>query len=344
MSANELSPILGNYLSQMELEELDRFSFTDWMWRAVGGDLDLSMGGIIEGALRLFFDEMWRNGALIRQLLLIAILSAFIKCLSDSFQTKSVGEVGFYASYLLIIATIFTSFRIAAGLLTDLVMQTTGMMEAAVPLMVSLMAMSGNVTGAAVLNPVLFMGLTIMARFIAYVFIPVITGAAILHVANHLAEGSTLTKAVDMLKNGAKLTLKFMVFLFLALLTLQRVSAPIINNLALRTARAAAGAVPVVGGALNSAMETVVHLSTAARSGVLVALVIVICAAVAVPLIKLLSFVFIYKLVAALIQPICDERIVKCLDGLGDYIGLLLGAGVLVSVMFIFTCVIMLSF
>ena len=340
----DLSPILGNHLSQGDLEPLEAFSFTDWVWQAVNGELDLSLSGIVEIIIRIFFNELWLNGALIRQLLMITILSALIRCLSDSFKTKSIGELAFYVSYVLVIATAITSFRLSTAILTDLVMQTTGMMEAAVPVMISLTAMSGNISSAALLHPVLFMGLTLMARFISYIFIPLITGAAILHVISHLTEGSKFSKATVLIKNIAKLTLKFMVFLFLSLLALQRISAPIVDNLVMRTARAAAGAVPVVGGALNSAMDTVVNLSAAARGGVLVALVIVICVAVTVPLLKLLVFMFIYKLTAALVQPICDERIVKCLDGLGDYTGILLGAGLLVSVMFIFTCVIMLTF
>jgi len=340
----DLSPILGNHLAQWDLQLLDSFSFTDWVWQAVNGELDLSLSGIIEVIIRIFFDELWQNGTLIRQLLVITILSALIRCLSDSFKTKSIGELAFYVSYVLVIATAITSFRLATAILTDLVMHTTSMMEAAVPVMISLTAMSGNISSAAVLHPVLFMGLTLMARFIAYVFIPLITGAAILHVVSHLTEGSKFSKAIGLIKNISKLTLKFMVFLFLSLLALQRISAPIIDILVMRTARAAAGAVPVVGGALNSAMDTVVNFSAAARGGVLVALVIVICVAVTTPLLKLLVFMFIYKLTAALVQPICDERIVKCLDGLGDYTGMLLGAGLLVSVMFIFTCVIMLIF
>jgi len=244
----------------------------------------------------------------------------------------------------MIVATIFASFRVSAGILTNLVVQATTMMEASIPLMLSLNAMSGNISSAALLNPILFMGMALMSRFIAHVFIPIVTAAAVLHIVNQLVEGEIFSKAVSLMKKGSMLALKFMVFLFLTLLALQKLSAPIVNNLALRTARAAAGAVPVVGGALNSAMDTVINLSSAARSGVLVALIIVICIAVSIPLLKLLSFMFIYKTIAALIQPICDSRIVNCLDGLGDFVGMLLGAGVLVSVMFIFTCIILLSF
>lgn len=342
----ELSPILGNHLSQIDLQSLenDQFSFTNILWQAIGGELDLSLAGIADMVMRTFLSELWLNGVLFRQLLIIAILSALIKCLTDSFKSSSIGNVAFYVSYLIIITIIVSSFRISTGILTDMVGQMTGMMEASVPLMLSLAAMSGNVTGAAVLNPILFMGIAFMARFIAYVFIPLVTAAAILHMVDFMAGGDTFSNAIDIITSGAKTMLKFIIFLFLSLLALQKVSAPIVNNLALRTARAAAGAVPMVGGALNSAMDTVLNLSAAARSGVLVALIIVIALASAVPLLKLFSFMFVYKLVAAVIQPICDERIVKCLDGLGDYVGMLFYAGLLVSIMFVFTAVIMLSF
>ena len=339
----DLSPILGNHLSQFDLEPLDAFSFTDWIWRAISGDLDLTLSGIADIFMETFFRELLQNGALIRQLLLIAVLSAFISCLSSSFKNKSVGELGFYVCYVLIIATVFASFRMSAAILSDLVIQATGMMEAAVPLMISLLAMSGNISGATVMHPVLFMGINLMTRFVTFVYIPFVTAAAVLHMVNLLTEGNIFANGVKVLKKTSEIMLKFLVFLFLSLLTLQKISAPIINNLAMRTARAAAGAVPVVGGALNSAMDTVVNVSAAAKSGVLVALIIVICFAVALPLLKLLAFMAVYKITAAVIQPIADDRIVKCLDGLGDFTGMLLGAGVLVSIMFIFAAVIMLT-
>jgi len=339
---SELSPILGDHLNQWDLTELERFSFTDWLWRAIDGQLDLTPNGIIMAVVRLFFDELWLHAALIRQLLLIAVISAVIRVLANSFKRQSVGELGFYVSYILILATVISSFRMAAGLLSDLVMQTSRMMEAAVPLMIGLTVMSGNVGTAAFFQPIILLGLALMTRFISYVFIPLTTAAAILHIVNHLSEGNIFSKMVKLLKKSAKNMLKFLVFLFLSLLTLHKISVPIANNLAVQTARATARAVPVVGSAISSAVDIVLYLGAAARSGVLVALIIIICVAISMPLIKLLVIMFIYKIMAAVIQPICDSRIVDCLDGLGDYIALLLGAGVLISVMFIFTIVIML--
>ena len=81
----------------------------------------------------------------------------------------------------------------------------------------------------------------------------------------------------------------------------------------------------------------------AVRSGVLIVVIIGVVMYCAVPVLKIAAFILIYKLTAALIQPICDARIVKAIDGAGNIAAVALSATVLVSVMFIFTAMILLS-
>jgi stage III sporulation protein AE len=63
----------------------------------------------------------------------------------------------------------------------------------------------------------------------------------------------------------------------------------------------------------------------------------------AVPIIQLAAFTLVYKLTAGLIQPICDERIVKAVNAAGSLVGLMLGVCVLLSVTFVFSVIIVLS-
>lgn len=343
----DLSSVLGSHLNQFELNSLDASglpSFIELVRKAAGGQLDLSLSGVMGAGLQLFFDELRLNTGLIRQLLVIVIISALLKCLSDAFKHKSAGELGFYVTYIMAVLLAFSSFQLAVGILSDMTETIAGMMESAVPLIISLMAMSGNVAGAAVFHPVLIFAVQMVTRFISEIFIPILLASAVLQIVSQLAEGNPLGKMTLLVKKGADLTLKAIVFIFALLLTLQKISVPIANNLALKTAKAAAGAVPVVGGALSSAMDTVLYWSSAAKSGVLVALVIVLCVAVAVPLVKMVAIMSVCKLVAALAQPVCDERIANCVDQIGSYTAILTGAGALVAVMSIYAVVILLSF
>jgi stage III sporulation protein AE len=217
-------------------------------------------------------------------------------------------------------------------------------MEAAIPLIIGMLALSGNIAGAAVFHPALFLAMGLITRFIAWFFIPALTAAVALQFVSCLSENNPLSKMAELLKKCADWTLKSIAGLFALLLALQKFSVPIINNVAFQTTRTAVGAIPVVGGALNAAMDTVLYWGQASRSGVMVALIIVFCVALAVPLLKMLVLMFLYRLLAAAVQPICDERFVKCLDGVGAYMGTLLGAGVMVGVMCVYAAVILLAF
>ena len=121
-------------------------------------------------------------------------------------------------------------------------------------------------------------------------------------------------------------------------------TAPILCNVALQTSRNMVGAVPVVGAAFTAAMDTVINFSQAARSGVLVALVLVLCAALVTPLIKILTLSAIYRVVAAFLQPVADKRLVSMMDCVGKHLVLMFSAAGLVGVMCIYTVVILLSF
>jgi len=334
-------------LDRYDLTALDRPGlprFIDLAQQAVRGELDLSLTGILSAGGNLIFAEFFANGQLIRQLLIIAILGALMHCLTQAFTHKSAGEMGFYVTYLLAVLLAISSFHISVDILTGLVSAVTAMMTAAVPLMISLMAMSGNFLGAAGFHPLLFFALQLITWFISGVFVPLVLSAAALDIVNQLNEDNKLDKLASLVRKIADYSLKAIVGVFMFLLTIQRISAPIINNAALRTTRSAVGAVPMVGNALTAAMDTVIHFSQAARSGVLVALVLLLCLALATPLLKILVLSWVYKITAAIIQPISDARLTACMDSASKAMGQLFAAAALLGVMCLYSVVILLSF
>ncbi|MCL2603686.1 MAG: stage III sporulation protein AE [Defluviitaleaceae bacterium] len=334
-------------LEQYDLRALDKPGlprFIDLAQQAVRGELDLSLSGILTAGGNLIFAEFFANGQILRQLLIIAILGALMRCLTQAFTHKSAGEMGFHVTYLMAVLLAVSSFHISVGVLTGLVTVVRGMMTAAVPVMIGLMAMSGNFVGAAGFHPLMFFALQLVTWFITVVFIPLVLAAAALDIVNQLSSENKLDKLADLLRKISDYALKAIVGVFTFLLTLQRISAPIINNAALRTGRSAAGAIPVVGGALTAAMDTVIHFGQAAKSGVLVALVLILCVTLAAPLLKILVLSWVYRIIAAVIQPVSDERLVKCMDGAGKAMGQLFSAAALLGVMCLYSVVILLSF
>jgi len=341
---------MENYLDSIDITTIENsftpsgISFSSLLERALSGTLDLSPSALMDGALRLMAGELMAQFTLMRSLFFIAILSALLKNLTDSFQNKGVGELGFYVSYIALVGVAFRSFAMAAASMQDLIGSLTGIMEACLPLMVSLIVMTGNIGGAYVFHPLVIFIINIGASVIKNLIVPVIMLGAGIHIVNYLTEHEIISKFAVLVKLGASLSLKSIVIVFAAVLGLQRISAPILDNLALKTARSATGAVPVVGDMLTGAMDTVLSFAQAAKGGVSVAIIISVFTVCALPVLRMLVLVAVYKFTAAAIQPICDKRICECIDAIASFSLILLGAAVSVCVMFIFSVMIMLSF
>ena len=330
-------------LSRLDIPNMPRF--IDLVRDALTSQLDFTPTGLMNSFLSVVFGEFMANGQMIRQLLIIAIIGALMSVLTESFTHKSAGETGFYVTFLMTAAVAVSSFYIAVGVLTRLISTVTGIMDVSLPIMIGLMTMGGNFVGAAGFNSILFFALQFLARFITMAFVPLILAATALDIASKLsADGAKLDKLSELTRKISDWTLKGILALFAFLLTLQRFTAPIVSNVAIRTSRNIVGAVPVVGNAFTAAMDTVVSFSQAARGGVLVALVLVLCAVIAGPLIKIFVLGFIYRLVAAFIQPVADARLVALMDSIGKHLNMLFFAAALIGVMCIYTVIILLSF
>jgi len=330
-----------------ELGILDRPGvprFRDLVQQAIRGELDLSLSGVLNSGIQLVFGEFMASTGLLRQLLIIAILSALLSCLTEAFSHKSAGELGFYVTFLMTVLLAISSFYLSVEILNGVVGLVSGIMLAAIPLMTSIMIMSGNVVGAASFNPLLFFVLQLTTWFVSIVYVPLVLSSAGLDLVNHLSETVKLDKLAELLRKIADWSLKGIAGVFMLLLTLQRFSAPIASNIAVRTTHSALGAIPVVGNALNAAVDTVIHFGQAARSGVLVALVLVLCIAMATPLLKLAVLAGIYRLTAGFIQPVADKRLVGCMDIAAKHMGQLFKAGAIIGAMCIYAVVILLSF
>jgi len=344
---------IDGQLNQFDFSELENavnnsgsmgdIRITDMITKAIKGELGLQPGEIISQILKILFSEISELFYLLRSIIIIAIISALFTNLSSAFIDNKAAELGFYVNYIIVVALLLSSFNVCVGIMTDFVGGICLIMEALIPIMATSAALSGSGVKAYMLSPTLLAAtgfvITAVNNFIA----PAVTAAAALQIVNHLTDREILQKLSDLIKKIISWGMKITAGLFMTLMSIQGLSAPILNNAAAKTAKYAVSAIPVVGAAFSGAVDTVFYWTGAVKSGLMVAALIVLLLACAVPLIKITAYILAYKVVASVIQPICDPRIVKVIDSAGSYSALMLSASAIVSVMFIFIIMIMLG-
>jgi stage III sporulation protein AE len=309
----------------------------------IRGEYDLSPRSAINTITDLFFGEVRALTAMMRHMIVIAVLSAFFRAFTLSFKNAGAAELGFYINYLAIIAVLLSSFAVCVNIMYGMVTVICELMLAVQPVVASLAVMSGAATAGYVFSPVIVFFTAFIANIMRMAVIPVIVSAALMQIISFAAKRDMLQKLSDLLRNIVTIGLRTTAGMFITILALQRFSAPMMNSAVTRGSKFMLNLVPVVGGSLTGAVDAVLYWAGAVKGGVMAAVIIVIILMCLVPILQLGAFTFIYKLTAALVQPICDERIVKAIDAAGTFAGLMLSVCVLLGFTFVFAVIIVLS-
>lgn len=343
-------------LLQEELERLDiarvdqaakdmdpTVGFGKLVQDVLSGDFDFSLGGMKEALREATFGELHTQSKLLTQLILVVILSAVLKQLSDSFQGKSVGEMGFYICYMVLVVVITSSFYSIAESVVERMRGICEVFGTMVPVFLVLSASSGNFTQTALMGPAIMGGSAALTVAISRIIVPAILLAVSLEMADHISEKSILGRFATLLRQCISWGMKGTAMAFMLLISLQKIGGGAINGLAAKTAKIAVNSVPVVGNVMGGAVETAAAVAGTLKSGTLVATAVFLLLLCIPIVVKLLIIMLVFKLMAAAAEFICEERLVECIAAAGEYTALLLGVIFLGEGMFLFSALLLLG-
>jgi stage III sporulation protein AE len=107
------------------------------------------------------------------------------------------------------------------------------------------------------------------------------------------------------------------------------------DGITIRTAKFVTGNfIPVIGRMFTDATDTVINASLLLKNTIGIAGVVILLLIVAFPAIKILIIAFIYKLAAALLQPLGGGPVISCLDIISKSVMYVFAALSIVSLMF----------
>jgi len=328
---------------QQELGELDAWlahsgqeSSLGGLWATVrqGGAVDWR--GLLSALPRLLIAELLHSGSLLAQLLILALLAVLLTLLKDSFAGEGVALLSRWVVYMLLIALAVLAAEPALSGAREAIDRLSDLMLALLPLMLPLLAAVGGVGTVSLISPLLLMALNLMMGVMRQFIFPLIYYAAVLRLLGDLAPRFKVSQVAALFKDLAIGTMSVLTTVFMAVLSLSGVASAASDGLAVKAAKTAGSAfIPVVGRTLADALDSVLATALLLKNGlglVGAAAILLICA---VPALKLLAQALLFRIAAALIQPLGDEGLAQAVGGLGNSL-MLLFAAVAVSGLFAF--------
>ena len=206
---------------------------------------------------------------------------------------------------------------------------------ALVPLLLALIAASGGIVSAAFFHPVLLFLMNTSGLLVGNIILPLLFLAAILNIVSTMTEHYKVTQLANLIQNWSIGLLGAFMTIFLGVISVQGASTAVADGITIRTAKFLTGNfIPVVGRMFTDAADTVINASVLLKNTVGLAGVVILLLIVAFPAFKILVIALIYKITAAILQPLGGGSIIQCLNIISKSMMYIFAALAIVSTMF----------
>nr|WP_306817506.1 stage III sporulation protein AE [Murimonas intestini] len=324
----------GYFLDELDLGEVDKalgdsmngtgFSFSEAVMSLVKGDTPLNMESIGDLLWNTLFSELEQNREVAVHVLILVIAAAVFTNFTNIFEKSQVGDISFYMIYLLLFTLLMQAFYSISVLTAQTLANVVNFMQVLMPVyFLAVSIASGSVTAGAFYEFTLLL-ITGLQMLMKYFLIPAVNLYVLFMLLNHLAKEEYLSKMADLLKLFVEWSIKTMIAVVVGFQTVQCLVMPAVDALKTAILNKAAGSIPGVGNAFNAVTEVVLGSAVLIKNAVGAAGLIVLAVICIVPLMKLGICTLLYKLMAAVVQPVSDKRMVECIGAVGDGAGLLL--------------------
>ncbi len=304
--------------------------------KAAKGEQLFSLKDMILRLLELLLIEIKKTLKVLAIIPVIAVLNTYLMGMQSDFKSKGAVIAAFFTCYV-IMAGIATAAFLETVQCGKYAMQSVSIfMRTLIPVLLAGMAASGTIISATSLEILLITVIEISGIVVEKLFIPMVMIATALNIVNNLSTTINAEKLAQFINKFVKWGIGLSATIFVGITGLQGLTAGGADGLAVKITKfAASNAIPMVGGILAETVETVMNCSVVIKNAIGIVGIIVVIMMVVLPVIKMAACLILFRLCTAVIQPISDERCVKCLSGMGDSVSTVMAMTASVVVMFV---------
>lgn len=302
----------------------DSFSMKEALIKLTRGERAFSKEAVQEFVYRFFFYQLDQEKELFVKLILLILLSAVFTSFAEVFENNQIGDISFFVVYLLFFTILMDSFSKMSSSLEKTISWMTEMMKGLAPAYYMTVCAASGAASAVVF----YEGVLLMVWGIQWLLLTVLLPAAgmyvLLQLVNSLSREEMLGKMAELLNTAVSWGLKSLLAAVLGLQIIRNLVAPVMDSVKRGLLSKAAGALPGVGNAVNMVTELVVTSAVLVRNCLGVVILVVFVLIGAGPMLHYGILSLLYRLLAAVAQPVSDRRMVRALGTMGEGCALLL--------------------
>lgn len=339
-------------LSKLDIKSLQElFESLDKDFQTLfGEDVATTLKGIIKGDFKGDFSQFLSVLAkgigkcildvlpMTLTIVAIAVMYSLLEGLTSGFNQKPTRKLIYFATYSGVIVLVMTQVGAVISLTTDTIGNIKVLMEAAFPIMLTLTTLLGGVNSSAFFNPLMATLTTFITAFISTVIIPFFIATIAFSIVGNMTSSVKLDKLTGFFKSCATYILGGVFGIFIAFLTFQGLTGGVIDSISIKTAKFAMQSyIPILGGYLSDGFDLMLASFSLIKNSLGILSLLMILSIIALPVLKIVILSLGLKLASGIIEPLCDSKFSKMLQGISSNLTLLIISLLGVAFMFLLT-------
>lgn len=318
----------------------DSFSFRELVTLLMKGDILSALKTIGNGFIQSLFKEVSGNRKLMLQVISIVVFSAVFTNLSSAFASHTVGETGFFVTYLILITILSTAYGISFQLTKDVIENLLEFMKVFLIAFCMSVTTASGVSSSTGLYAVLMLAITSVNYLILTILLPLANFYFILQIVDRLGEEQHFSKLSVLIKKTIEWSLRILFSAITGVQVLQSLLLPAIDSVKSSVIKKGVTLIPGAGQAMATVFSTMLGAGVIVKNSIGIAGFLCIVLMIGLPIIKLVVVSISYEWLVAIMQPIADKRMLGCIQGVSQGISLLLKMIWIVSALFLLSLVI----
>lgn len=329
--------------------ELDRFleqetggagegmTFRGLMKELLAGNGKAAGGMILSAVKDTLLREISRGGQMAGQLLALGLIGAVFANFSDIFTGSQISETGFFMTYLLAFTVLAAGFADSAVIAKSVLEKQMEFLKVLIPAYFMTVAWAGGSLSSVAWYEVVLFLITAVQWLYVSILVPVTQIYILLVMAGHITKEDMLSKLTDMVRTGVEWATKSLIGIVLGFQVIQGLVLPYADSVHTAGVQKLLQVIPGIGQGAGAVTKIILGSGVLIKNTMGAAAVIILVLVSLVPVLKLLVLLFLYRGVAAVMQPVCDKRLVACISSVADGQKLLLGLVVSSLLLFVVT-------
>lgn len=333
---------LEKYMKDAEV--FNQVDLKDFAKKMIKGKAKMSDLINIENIKKATLSQISTTLKVIIMIISLALLSSILKALENSFSQGNITKVVNYIIFITMVTLVLINFKDVLQISYTTINNIIAIVNIVVPVIIALLAVGGLTITSTTLSPIFVGGVAVINLIFKNVIFAFATLGFCVLIVNNLSENIKLKKFADLLKKVNIVVIGLVFTVYLGLVSIQGLYVTSFDKFTVKSAKFAVGSfIPVIGNFISDSVDILLSSSLLIKNIFGVVGLVVLLGVCLIPIIKIFLIVVVYKIGAALIEPIGQDNISSFMDEAAKIMSVLLICVIAILVMFFVTISILTS-